>query len=313
MAPASTVSLPVLTGAPRAPAAFKPVRLLRKHLYIEPTSVCNLHCKMCYSNVINGKDRKVLTGAVMRDFARRFVEATEPPVFLYWCGTGEVFLHADFPQLVNELLEYGTAVEQTIQTNGTTPGRLDEFTSVEKLGFRVSIDGHREFHDWHRGEGTYERSVAFCRKAVDMGSRSVHVRCLLTRGNIDRLDEFEDDLKERIGPDVTLTLFTIFTNKYLDEARPNSPLINRNSIDDSPAISTAEARPILQARYGDRFQLVDEDEAVDNYISLNPYGVYTCCNGIIKVGEPDVDMETLVQRMIDSEPQCYACALYPCQ
>lgn len=292
---------------------MKPVRVLRQHLYIEPTSVCNLHCKMCYSNVINGAGRKVLPGAVIADFAHRFIEATAPPVQVYWCGTGEVFLHPEFPQIANRLLEYGDAVEQTIQTNGTTPRRLDEFTSVRRLGFRVSIDGHREFHDWHRGAGSYERSIAFCRKAVDLGCRSLHVRCLLTRGNIDRLDEFADDLKNRIGPDVTLSLFTIFTNQFLRAARPGSPVINPKDIDDSPAISTAEARPILAERYGDRFELVDEDEAVDNYISLNPYGVYTCCNGVVKLGEPDADMPGLVQRMLDSEPDCLACALFPCQ
>ena len=46
---------------------------------------------------------------------------------------------------------------------------------------------------------------------------------------------------------------------------------------------------------------MDEDEAVDNYISLYPYGVYTCCNGVVKVGEPDADMPTLIQRMLDSD------------
>jgi sulfatase maturation enzyme AslB (radical SAM superfamily) len=311
LAPSSTVTLPVLERAPRP--GPKPVRLLRQHLYIEPTSVCNLHCKMCYSNVINGASRKVLAGDVILDFAQRFLDATTPPIDVYWCGTGEVFLHPEFPRLANRLLEYGPAVEQIIQTNGTTPRRLDELTSLERLSFRVSIDGHREFQDWHRGAGTYERNIAFCRRAVELKCRSLHIRCLLTRGNIDRLDEFEDDLKERIGPQVTLSMFTIFTNKYLDAARPNSPLINRKQIDDSPAITTAEARPILARKYGDRFQLVDEDDAVDNYLSLNPYGVYTCCNGVIKVGEPDTDMNALIQRMLDSETDCLACALFPCQ
>src|SRR5262249_7463740 len=121
------------------------------------------------------------------------------------------------------------------------------------------------------------------------------------------------DLKNRVGPDVTIGLFTIFTNQFLQAARPGSPVINPNDIDDSPAITTAEARPILAERYGDRFELVDEDEAVDNYISLNPYGVYTCCNGVVKLGDPEADRPGLIQRMLDSEPDCLACALFPCQ
>ena len=50
--------------------ALKPVRMLRQHLYIEPTSVCNLHCKMCCSNVINGAGRKVVSKETILDFAQ---------------------------------------------------------------------------------------------------------------------------------------------------------------------------------------------------------------------------------------------------
>lgn len=297
----------------RIPLTLKPIRVMRQELYIEPTSVCNLHCKMCYSNVINGAGRKVLPGHVIQDFAERFIKATEPPVHVYWCGTGEVFLHPDFPKLANRLLEYGDAVEQCIQTNGTTPRRLDELKSLKRLDFRVSIDGHREFHDWHRGKGSYERSVAFCRKAVDLGCRSMEIRCLLTRGNIERLDEFEDDLKSRIGPTISVSLETMFTNKDIREAREQSPAINPTDIDDSLAITPQEALPILQERYGNRFELSLGCEEVETYISLNPYGVYTCCNGIVRVGEPGADMDLLVQRIMnDSESGCHSCTMFPC-
>lgn len=292
---------------------MKPVQVLRQHLYIEPTTVCNLHCKMCYTNVINGSNRKVIPRDVVLDFTERFVEATEPPVSIYWCGTGEVFLHPHFPEIVNRLMEYGDGVEQTIQTNGTTPRRLDEFTSLAPLRFRVSIDGYREFHEWHRGKGNYDRSIQFCRKAVEMGCRSLEVRCLLTRGNIDHLDEFFADIKARIGQDTSISLFTIFNNRNISEARELSPLINPKEIDDSHGLSDDEARLMLQEKYGDRYRILGEDDAVENYVSLNPYGVYTCCNGIVKIGEPDTDVRTIVDRMIESESDCKSCALFPCQ
>src|SRR5262245_29209219 len=125
----------------------KPIRILSQSLYIEPTSVCNLHCKMCYTNVINGPDRRVVPAETMITFVRRFLEVTPTPVSVYWCGTGEVFLHRDFPKVLNELMtEYGDDVlTHTVQTNGTIR-RLDEFGCLERIDFRVSIDGSREFH-----------------------------------------------------------------------------------------------------------------------------------------------------------------------
>jgi sulfatase maturation enzyme AslB (radical SAM superfamily) len=292
--------------------SLKLVRVQKQFLYIEPTSVCNLHCKMCYTNVINGAGRRVIAKDTILDFIHRFRAVAPPPVSIYWCGTGEVFLHPHFPEVVNSLLEQGDDIEQTIQTNGTTPRRLYEFTSLERLGFRVSIDGYRPFHEWHRGPKTYDRTLDFCRKAVDLGCRSMEIRCLLTRDNIQYLDELHADLLERIGPNVRLSPGTLFTNRHLLESKNVSPLISRNDIDDSLAINEDDARQILRDKYQDRYRL-DENDAVDNYISLNPYGVYTCCNGMVSIGDPETDMDTLMERLVDSEPDCYSCSLFPCQ
>ena len=101
--------------------AAKPVRIQPANLYVEPISACNLHCRMCYTNVINGADKRVVPAETVLDFVRRFVAQADEQVSLYWCGTGEVFLHRDFPQMVNRLLADfdEPALTQTIQTNGT--------------------------------------------------------------------------------------------------------------------------------------------------------------------------------------------------
>jgi sulfatase maturation enzyme AslB (radical SAM superfamily) len=270
---------------------------------------------MCYANVINGAGRKVIPGHIIQNIADRFIRATDPPVNVYWCGTGEVFLHPDFPRLVNHLLEYGDTVRQTIQTNGTTPRRLDELTSVKELMFRVSIDGYRDFHDWHRGKGTYEKSIAFSRKAVDMGCASLEVRCMLTRGNIEHLDVFEDDLKERISPNVSLELNPVLTNTEIQQAREQSPGMTPLKIEDDSAIGLEEARSILFNRYGTRFTLVGFDApSVETYMSLTPYGVHTCCEGMVKIGELEDDIVELKNRLVAmSESTCHKCSLFPCE
>jgi hypothetical protein len=51
---------------------------------------------------------------------------------------------------------------------------------------------------------------------------------------------------------------------------------------------------------------------VDNYLSLTTYGVYTCCNGAIHIGDPATDMNVLMERLAWSERQCLKCSMFPC-
>jgi MoaA/NifB/PqqE/SkfB family radical SAM enzyme len=289
----------------------KPIRLISRELYIEPISACNLHCKMCYTNVINGPERRVIDADRILSLARRFLEVTPPPIHIYWCGTGEVFMHRDFPRMVNDLLEHGDAIDQTIQTNGTLR-RLHELTSLKRLDFRVSIDGIRKVHEWHRGADTYDRTLDFCREAVDGGCRSLQIRTLLTRENIHHLDEFHTELVDRIGPRFRLTLMIPFTNRTLRRARKVSQAIVQHDVEDEQAISEEEAREILRDKYPNRFDLDEDSETVDNYLSLNTYGVHSCCNGIIRLGDADLDVVTLKERLVASEEECRNCAMFPC-
>jgi MoaA/NifB/PqqE/SkfB family radical SAM enzyme len=294
----------------------KPIRVWPQTLYVEPTSVCNLHCRMCYTNVINGANRRVVSRDTVLDFVDRYLSSAAPstlPVYLYWCGTGEIFLHPDFPAMANLLLEKypETILQQGLQTNGTIR-RLREFPSLARLDFYVSIDGLRDCHEWHRGPKTYDRTVDFCREAVDLGCRSMSIRCLLTRDNIHRLDEFETELRARIGESITFFYHAPYTSQVLREVRDFAPGINQVDIEDNRAVGEAEAVAFFQANYQGRRE-VDTNDAVDNFLCLTTYGVHTCCHGIINIGEPSTDMPTLMQRMHDSESQCRGCGMFPCQ
>ena len=295
------------------PAATKDIRVVRNSLYIEPISVCNLHCRMCYANVINGPDRLIREAGPVLDFVRRVMATTQGQLWVYWCGTGEVFLHRDFPRMVNELMaEYPEErLTQTIQTNGMVR-RLKEFDHIERLEFNVSIDGPREFHEWHRGKKTYDTTLGFCREAFDRGARGVLVRTLLTRGNIQVLDEFKAELIERIGPRVQLAIGTIYTNEMLRPVRRKALAIAQVDIEEDEAISRDEALRILAEKYGNRYELDESANTVENYLSLNTYGVFSCCHGIIKVGEPEDDISTLFDRIVATESKCHACAMFPC-
>jgi hypothetical protein len=51
---------------------------------------------------------------------------------------------------------------------------------------------------------------------------------------------------------------------------------------------------------------------VDNYLSLNTYGVLSCWHGILKMGEPEDDVNLLMDCIVASENKCRACAMFPC-
>jgi sulfatase maturation enzyme AslB (radical SAM superfamily) len=292
-------------------AAQKPLVIRPQLLYLEPISSCNLHCRMCYANIINGPDKRVVDADKLLDFVHRYLSVTTPPIDVYWCGTGEAFLHREFPRMVNRLLEYGDKVEQIIQTNGTIR-RLREFTSLERLDFNVSIDGPKPFHEWHRGKGTYDPTIRFCREAVDMGCRTLTVRCLLTWDNIHHLDEFLAELNERISPNIKFRVMAPFTNGVLREVRTTALAIVQHDVEDDRAIPHDEALRFLADKYQGRYEL-DEADEVENYLSVNTYGVHTCCHGVLRIGALEEDIGTLRQRMVESEPECKACSLYPCQ
>ena len=86
----------------------------------------------------------------------------------------------------------------------------------------------------------------------------------------------------------------------------------QHDVEDDRAISEREARAILREKYQGRYVLEEDSNTVDNYLSLNTYGVYSCCNGIVKLGEADTDVEVLRERLAASKADCRSCSMFPC-
>lgn len=190
--------------------------------------------------------------------------------------------------------------------------RLKAFSSLERLDFNVSIDEPRRYHEWHRGKSTYDRTIDFCRELLDMGVRSLTVRMLLMRESIHSLDEFMAEPQDRVGPQVQLAISAPYTNRILRGVRSRARAINQVEIDDGFAITRQEALEILAGKYNNRFELDEDPDAVDNYLSLTTYGVSSRCHGIIKLGDPGADIATLRAGLLASERQCRACSMFPC-
>jgi len=278
-------------------------------LYIEPITRCNLRCRLCYSRPTYGRDDRMAGKGDVVGFVKKFADYVNDAFTVYWCGTGEIFLHPDFPSMV-DALSAAHPVSHKVMTNGTI-NRLDEFVYLKDVSFLVSIDGPKRHHEWNRGGGTYDRSVKFCKAAHDAGCE-VTVRCLVTAKNVDELAEFRQDLQRRVGSRVRLILEVPFSNRDI-EGVSGSAFVGRVH-DDSSFLPPDRLRDRVLGRYG-------EDFAADSVLTVPPTkkvqvsllltDVYSCCHGITKIGDVGDPMKTIVERLSASKAKCGSCPMLP--
>ena len=108
-------------------------------VYIEPTNLCNLHCRTCVRNVWDEPPGRMSAATFARVIDGVTTVSPRPTVF--FGGFGEPFAHPDLLGMIATAKATGSDVE--LITNGTA---LDEATSTElvRLGLDrlwVSIDG----------------------------------------------------------------------------------------------------------------------------------------------------------------------------
>lgn len=154
-----------------------------ENLYISPLELCNLACKVCYTN----KTKSILSNDKILDFVERYQKVVDLKSILF-CG-GEVFTLKEFPVLINTLIQKDLFI--SIITNGTVD-RIDEITNPNSVQLLVSLDGPKEVHDANRGVGNFDKSIAFIKKAMSLGFH-VEIFYLITKDSYpyrDSLDVF---------------------------------------------------------------------------------------------------------------------------
>ncbi len=166
-----------------------------RHLYINPLEKCNLKCKICYTK----KTAPTLTLTEITDFVTRYL-AVQAVDTITFCG-GEVFALSYFPQLLNDLTAQDIFVQ--VITNGTID-QLDTIKRQNSVNLIVSIDGTELLHDANRGEGTYQKSLKFLKKAHQLGFHT-EIFSIIHQQNLHHIDEFEQVLTAELGflPNIT--------------------------------------------------------------------------------------------------------------
>ncbi len=135
-----------------------------RDLQIQTTNRCNLNCDYCFVNS-NTYNKELSIEEI-----KEAINIIKPTRVIHLTG-GEPFLRYDD---IVELAHYAwTKVPViVINTNGTIHNTdLTKIIPPEgcQCNLLVSLDGFKDNHDLHCGEGTFEKVLEFSKKALDLG------------------------------------------------------------------------------------------------------------------------------------------------
>jgi len=259
-------------------------------LYISPLESCNLACKICYTC----KTKRRLSEEQVIDFITRFREKQGLEIVTF-CG-GEVFLLNWFIDSVNKLTASGLVVE--IITNGTID-HLDQINEPNKVNLIVSIDGLEQNHDQNRGQGNFNLSFNFLKKAISLGFHT-EIFTVVSTNNLDEINEFDSWLKNELGFIPEITYHPRKSLAYLK----NHPLSNR----------VGESK-IFGFLTDQQIKFLSENKKVFppkslgcHQLSLMSDGmVYGCCEGIHPLGKIPDEIEYLISQYKQRVDQFQKC------
>ncbi|KAA2244266.1 radical SAM protein [Salinarimonas soli] len=140
-------------------------------LWLDPTTRCNLACRLCYTKQSHGK-----LDMDPDDLRRSLRKLTSSPtievktIHLNW--RGEPLMNPHFAELLAVTRDEMPGIQLQWHTNGTmlTEKRFREVLAVRhRHKIFVSIDGgNRLSHDLNRGEGSFDRSMRGLRTLLDL-------------------------------------------------------------------------------------------------------------------------------------------------
>jgi len=168
-----------LTDAPED-IIFSPIRV-----YFELTSECNLRCKTCFNS--SGKTQE---GELTTEEVKLSLDGLRANnVFDIRYSGGELTARPDWQEIMTHSKNIGLST--SINTNGVYQNHdeiIDKLTSLDLDQVTISIDGGRNFHDYIRGKGNFDKAVKTMEDLYNKGNH-VRINTVLTKGSSDDLEE----------------------------------------------------------------------------------------------------------------------------
>ena len=168
----------------------------------ELTYACNLACVHCLSS--SGKrDPRELSTQQCKDIID---ELERMQVFYVNIGGGEPTVRPDFWELV----DYATAhhVGVKFSTNGVriTPEVAAKLAASDYVDVQISLDGATaEVNDAVRGQGSFAMAIRALENLAAAGFNDAKISVVVTRHNVDQLDDFKALWPTRYGATLRIT------------------------------------------------------------------------------------------------------------
>jgi selenobiotic family peptide radical SAM maturase len=164
-----------------------PAFTLQWHL----TNACPFHCRHCYDRTRREELPLPEALRVLGDFQQFCARhRVTPQVCL---SGGDPFCYEAFWELYTAISNAGVSL--SILGNPIAEASLRRLMAIHvPTYYQVSLEGLREHNDAMRGEGHFERTIAFLKAAQRQGLRT-HVMLTLTRDNLDQVLPLGDLLR----------------------------------------------------------------------------------------------------------------------
>jgi len=167
----------------------------------ELTYACNLECVHCLSSSGRRDPRELST-----DEAKAVLdELHDLQVFYINIGGGEPMIRRDFFELVEYSISKGIGVK--FSTNGAfiDADKARRLAAMDYLDIQISLDGTDAVtNDAVRGDGSYATAIQAMEHLRDAGFGEFKISVVVTRHNVDQLDEFKA-LADTYGAQLRIT------------------------------------------------------------------------------------------------------------
>lgn len=172
----------------------------------ELTYACNLACVHCLSSSGRRDPRELST-----DEAKAVLDELRGlQVFYINIGGGEPMMRRDFFEIVDHAVappDGGLAIGVKFSTNGTylDPAAARRLAATGYLDVQISLDGtDAATNDHVRGDGSYGKARQAMDNLADAGFGPFKISVVVTRHNVDQLDEFKA-LADSYGAQLRIT------------------------------------------------------------------------------------------------------------
>jgi mycofactocin biosynthetic radical S-adenosylmethionine protein MftC len=167
----------------------------------ELTYACNLECVHCLSSSGRRDPRELTTSEAKAVLD----ELHDLQVFYINIGGGEPMIRRDFFEILDYSIERGIGVK--FSTNGAfiDTDKARRLAEMDYLDIQISLDGTDAVtNDAVRGSGSYDTAIAAMNHLRDAGFGEFKISVVVTRHNVDQLDEFKA-LADSFGATLRIT------------------------------------------------------------------------------------------------------------